>query len=196
MPALLTARGRAAWRLPAAAIALPVLLMTACNGSGASQSATASQTASASAAVSESMAASESASASASESEAAGGGVEITVAETAAGTTLVGPDGMTLYIFTNDTDGVSNCSGDCATNWPPLVVTDDDELAAGDGVTGELDTIERDDGSLQVTYDGAPLYYFAGDSAAGDSNGEGVGGVWFIASPDGAAAAASNAYDY
>jgi predicted lipoprotein with Yx(FWY)xxD motif len=121
---------------------------------------------------------------------------EITVAETAAGTTLVGPDGMTLYIFTNDTDGVSNCSGDCATNWPPLVVTDDDELAAGDGVTGELDTIERDDGSLQVTYDGAPLYYFAGDSAAGDSNGEGVGGVWFIASPDGAAAAATNAYDY
>jgi predicted lipoprotein with Yx(FWY)xxD motif len=103
---------------------------------------------------------------------------------------------MTLYIFTNDTEGVSNCSGDCATNWPPLVVTDDDEIAAGDGVTGELDTIERDDGSLQVTYDGAPLYYFAGDSAAGDSNGEGVGGVWFIASPDGAAAAATNAYDY
>jgi predicted lipoprotein with Yx(FWY)xxD motif len=192
MPAPLTARGRAAWRLPAAAIALPVLLMTACNGSGASQSASVAETPTATAAASESMAASESASA----SESAAAMTEITVAETAAGTTLVGPDGMTLYIFTNDTEGVSNCSGDCATNWPPLVVADDDELAAGDGVTGELDTIERDDGSLQVTYDGAPLYYFAGDSAAGDSNGEGVGGVWFIASPDGAAAAATNAYDY
>jgi predicted lipoprotein with Yx(FWY)xxD motif len=185
MPAPLTARGRAAWRLPAVAIALPALIIAACTGPGASQSA--SESASASASVSESAAVSESASAS--ESAAAMTEVEITVAETAAGTTLVGPDGLTLYIFTNDTEGVSNCSGDCAGNWPPLVVADDEELVAGDGVTGELDTIERDDGSMQVTYDGLPLYYFAGDAAAGDSNGEGVGGVWFIASPDGAAAA-------
>jgi predicted lipoprotein with Yx(FWY)xxD motif len=50
-------------------------------------------------------------------------------------------------------------------------------------VTGEIGTITRDDGSTQVTYNGAPLYYFAGDEAAGDSNGDGLNGVWHIAAP-------------
>ncbi len=113
----------------------------------------------------------------------------IAVAETDAGPSLVGPDGMTLYIFTQDTDGTSTCTGDCAAAWPPLTVEAGAEIEGGDGVTGELAIIERDDGTSQVTYDGMPLYFYADDAEPGDATGEGVGGVWFIASPDGQAGA-------
>jgi predicted lipoprotein with Yx(FWY)xxD motif len=109
----------------------------------------------------------------------------IVVAETDAGPSLVGPDGMTLYIFTQDTDGTSTCTGDCAAAWPPLTVEAGAEIEGGDGVTGELAIIERDDGASQVTYDGMPLYFYAEDSEPGDATGEGVGDVWFIASPEG-----------
>ena len=113
--------------------------------------------------------------------------VTVVTAETDAGTSLVGADGMTLYIFTNDTDGTSTCYEDCAAAWPPFEVDARATLTAGDGVTGELATTERDDGTTQVTYEGMPLYYFASDSEAGDATGEGVQDVWFIASPEGAA---------
>lgn len=107
--------------------------------------------------------------------------------ETDAGTALVGPDEMTLYIFTQDTDGTSTCAGECAANWPPLTVPEGGSVEAGEGVTGELGTTERDDGSAQVTYEGMPLYYFAADEEPADATGEGVGGVWFIATPEGGA---------
>lgn len=93
---------------------------------------------------------------------------------------LVGPDEMTLYIFENDEQGVSNCTGDCAAAWPPLTVEAGEEPTAGDGVDGELATIERDDGSMQVTLDGMPLYYWASDEAPGDATGQGVNDVWFV----------------
>jgi len=124
--------------------------------------------------------------ASATESADAGAGaVVVASAETDAGTSLVGPDGLTLYIFTSDTDGTSTCYEDCAAAWPPFGVDAGATLEAGDGVTGELGTTERDDGTTQVTYDGMPLYYYATDTGAGEAAGEGVGGVWFIAAPDG-----------
>jgi predicted lipoprotein with Yx(FWY)xxD motif len=97
---------------------------------------------------------------------------------------LVDAEGRTLYIFLNDSPGASTCSGDCATNWPPATIGDD-QTPAGSGLTGELGTLERDDGSLQLTLDGWPLYRFAGAADAGDTAGEGVGGVWFVARPDG-----------
>ena len=75
---------------------------------------------------------------------------------------------MSLYVFTPDEGDTSACNGDCATNWPPLTVDDVADVTAGDGVTGELGTITRDDGTTQVTLGGAPLYYFIGDEAAGD----------------------------
>ena len=136
--------------------------------------------------------ASASASASADES-----GVTLTVetGETDAGTSLVGDDGMTLYIFTNDTDGTSTCYEDCAALWPPFEVEAGATLEGGDGVSGELGTTERDDGTTQVTYEGMPLYYYASDSAAGDSTGEGVGDVWFIAAPEGAGSAEPSGSD-
>jgi predicted lipoprotein with Yx(FWY)xxD motif len=58
-------------------------------------------------------------------------------------------------------------------------------FVAGDGVTGVIGLATQADGSQQVTYDGRPLYYFKGDAAAGDVNGQGVGGVWFAATVDG-----------
>ena len=96
---------------------------------------------------------------------------------------LVGPDGMTLYTFANDEEGVSNCADECADNWPPLTVRELDRLVAGEGIMGELGTITRADEDIQVTYNGMPLYYWANDAAPGDTTGHGVGDVWFVAAP-------------
>jgi predicted lipoprotein with Yx(FWY)xxD motif len=96
------------------------------------------------------------------------------------GAYLTGAGGMTLYVLTKDTADTSTCTGSCATNWPPLTV------ASGAAVTGpagalEFATIARADGTVQVTYNHMPLYYFAGDSKAGDITGQGKSGVWFVA---------------
>ena len=111
--------------------------------------------------------------------------VSVEVAETDAGPSLVGPDGRTLYIFTQDTDGASTCYDDCAAAWPPLEVPDGASVSPGGGVTGELGITERDDGTSQATYEGMPLYFFASDAQPGDATGHGVNDVWFIASPEG-----------
>jgi predicted lipoprotein with Yx(FWY)xxD motif len=93
----------------------------------------------------------------------------------AIGTVLVaGSNGMTVYNFTKDVkdSGTSACTGSCITNWPALTVAAGESPVAGSGVTGELGTITRsDDGTLQVTYNGLPLYFFANDQAPGDANG-------------------------
>ena len=104
----------------------------------------------------------------------------------ALGQFLVGADGMTLYLFTNDSEGTSNCYDGCAASWPPLLT--DGEPEAGDGVDAALlGTTERADGTTQVTYNGLPLYFFASDQSAGDTSGQGVGGVWYVVSPGGEA---------
>jgi predicted lipoprotein with Yx(FWY)xxD motif len=98
------------------------------------------------------------------------------------GAFLTGKDGMTLYILKSDTADKSTCSGSCATNWPPLVVASGTMTIAGPAdATMAFATITRADGTLQVTYNHMPLYYFAGDSAAGDTKGEGKNNVWFVA---------------
>jgi predicted lipoprotein with Yx(FWY)xxD motif len=116
----------------------------------------------------------------------------INVTDTDAGRALTGDGGMTLYILNNDTDGTSTCTGGCATTWRPLL-GEGSQVTAGSGVAGSFGTTTRDDGTRQVTHDGQPLYYYAGDSAAGDSTGEGVGGVWHIAPPGEGAAASQPA---
>ena len=91
-----------------------------------------------------------------------------------AGTVLVdGDDGMTVYIFTQDVkdSGKSSCTVGCIDTWPPLTVAAGATPTGGTGVTGKLGTITRDDGTLQVTYNGLPLYYFKNDKAPGDANG-------------------------
>ncbi|HVC69417.1 MAG TPA: hypothetical protein VNC61_04035 [Acidimicrobiales bacterium] len=102
-------------------------------------------------------------------------------------TILVDPSGMTLYTLSADTGGRSRCSGTCATAWPPLTVasgvTPEGGTGTGAGAGGKLATTARSDGSLQVTYDGRPLYTFAGDGTAGATNGNGIrsfGGTWAV----------------
>ena len=101
--------------------------------------------------------------------------------------TLTNASGMTLYVFKNDTSGSSTCTGDCAGTWPPFL-GDGSQVNAGDGVSGTFGTTTRDDGSSQITHGGQPLYYYSGDQAAGDSKGDGIGGVWSIAPVDAASA--------
>jgi predicted lipoprotein with Yx(FWY)xxD motif len=103
------------------------------------------------------------------------------------GSYVTGANGLALYVFTNDTGTTSACTGACAENWPPLTVAAAGDVTAGAGVTGALGTITRDDGKLQVTLAGHPLYYFKNDAAAGDVNGQGINDVWFLAGADGAA---------
>lgn len=85
--------------------------------------------------------------------------------------------GFSLYTFDNDlaAPGTSTCNGGCATTWPPLLVTD-----GGASGVADLASIVRGDGSSQVTHNGRPLYFYAGDSIAGDTNGQALGGVWFV----------------
>lgn len=122
-------------------------------------------------------------SAAASEAPAPGTVVQLNVATGALGDYLTGVEGLTLYTFKPDSANTSTCDEGCATAWPPLTVAADATLKGGDGVDGELTTFTRADGSLQVAYDGAPLYYFANDTSAGDTNGQGLGDNWFVAKP-------------
>jgi predicted lipoprotein with Yx(FWY)xxD motif len=115
---------------------------------------------------------------------AAGASVEVTVATDAKlGMYLAGKDGKTLYVFKNDTANTSNCSGQCASNWPPLTLAGGAQVKGAAGVTGPLSTFARADGTMQVAYNAAPLYYYAPDQKAGDVKGEGVAGVWSVAKP-------------
>lgn len=98
-------------------------------------------------------------------------------------TLLTGNNGMTLYTFANDEAGVSNCVEGCAVNWPPLTVAADEEILVQGEITGEFATIERADGSLHVTYNDAPLYYWINDVVSGDTTGHLFRDVWFVAQP-------------
>jgi predicted lipoprotein with Yx(FWY)xxD motif len=114
---------------------------------------------------------------------AATGAVVVSTASTTAGTVLVGPDGKTLYTHAGDSATSSTCTGGCLAAWPALVVPSGGTVSAGSGVTGTLATFTRsDDSTSQVTYNGKPLYYFAGDSAAGDTNGKAIPS-WSLAHP-------------
>ena len=111
----------------------------------------------------------------------------IALATNALGEIIVDDEGMTLYGFTPDTAGEPTCYDDCATAWPPLVVTDAAAISAGAGLDAtKLTTVDRTDGTKQVKYGDWPLYYFANDSAAGDVNGQGVGEKWYVVDAAGA----------
>jgi len=117
---------------------------------------------------------------------AEGGALSLMTADSTLGQIVVDGDGMTVYMFDSDTqgDGKSTCEGQCAQNWP-AVTTEGDATPQLDGVTGEVGTITGVDGETQVTLNGWPLYYFAGDTAAGDVKGQGVNDVWWVLSPAG-----------
>jgi predicted lipoprotein with Yx(FWY)xxD motif len=138
----------------------------------------------------------------------ADGGALVTVADSSqVGEHVIDADGRSLYVFLNDSPGESACDGGCLEAWPPASVADGAPLTAGEGITAELGTLERADGTLQLTLDGWPLYRYAADADPGEVAGEGVGGVWFVARPDGsvpspgpespeASASGDDPYDY
>jgi predicted lipoprotein with Yx(FWY)xxD motif len=107
----------------------------------------------------------------------------IQVAQTPLGEALANADGFTLYGFTNDTAGVPTCEGPCAETWPPLLV-DGPELPA-DLDPNVFRVVPRPDGSFQLAAGAWPLYAFSGDGAPGETNGQGSGGVWYVATPAG-----------
>ena len=97
------------------------------------------------------------------------------------GSFLTNITGMTLYTFKKDTPGKSACEGECVAKWPIYYV---EKVAAKDGLKdADFGTITRADGKKQTTYKEMPLYFFAGDKAAGDTNGQGVNDVWYVANP-------------
>ncbi|MFZ3495919.1 hypothetical protein ACODT5_22330 [Streptomyces sp. 5.8] len=106
----------------------------------------------------------------------------VSVANSKFGGILVGADGRTLYLFEADASATSTCNGACAAAWPPLTATGAPQ--AGQGATaGLLSTSKRADDTMQVTYKGHPLYYYAGDAKAGDTSGEELsqfGAKWYV----------------
>lgn len=100
------------------------------------------------------------------------------VVQTSAGSMLTDQAGMTLYTYTRDMPGASNCNGPCADAWPPLTA------GASDKSAGDWSVVHRDDGKLQWAYKGQPLYRYAQDKSPGDATGDGaVGGKWHVAKP-------------
>ncbi len=92
------------------------------------------------------------------------------------GSFLTDIKGMTLYTYAKDKTGVSNCTGQCLVAWPAFTAP-----TASGNLPESVTVITRSDKSLQYAWKGMPLYYYSGDKAAGDTNGEGIGGVWSVA---------------
>jgi predicted lipoprotein with Yx(FWY)xxD motif len=100
-----------------------------------------------------------------------------------AGIWLTDSAGRTLYLYTHDKGTTSECYSACAKAWPPLLTTGPVTISGQYTVQSDLGTTTRTDGTKQVTYGGHPLYYFEGDTAPGQTKGQGVGGVWFLIGP-------------
>ena len=120
-------------------------------------------------------------------------GTVITTQAGPAGAFLTAGSGRAVYLWAKDGMNMSACSGACAAAWPPVPATGK-LTAAGGAKASDLGTITRSDGTKQVTYDGHPLYYFVGDSAAGQANGQGsdnFGAKWWLVASSGAKITAS-----
>jgi predicted lipoprotein with Yx(FWY)xxD motif len=158
-----------------AGLAALALTVSACGSSGSSSSGTAANTPAAGGN---------------SSSAAPASGSTVTVKTIGSQQVVVDSNGMTLYWFAIDTPTKSNCSGQCATFWPPVK----GPLTAGSGVTGTLSTITRSDGTTQATYDGHPLYTYVGDKSPGQATGNGKnlsGGLWWEMTVSGSTPAAN-----
>jgi predicted lipoprotein with Yx(FWY)xxD motif len=169
--------------LGAAGLAAVALALSACASSGSSSSSAASTPSAGASNPASSAPATFAPASSAPASSASVGKLGMT---TINGTAVVtNSKGMTLYWFVPDTSTSSKCTGSCATYWPPLV----GPVSAGTGVIGTLGVITRPGGTMQATYDGHPLYTYAGDSAPGQAKGNGInasGGVWWEMTVSGA----------
>ncbi|HEX3454727.1 MAG TPA: hypothetical protein VHS03_08885 [Gaiellaceae bacterium] len=115
---------------------------------------------------------------------------QVKTRKTGVGTVIVdGKASHTLYLFEKDKNGKSSCSGACASNWPPYLTKGKPKAGAG-AKQSLLGTFKRSNGTLQVTYNKHPLYWFKFDKAAGSTKGQDVeafGGSWYVVSAKGAA---------
>lgn len=117
-----------------------------------------------------------------SESASAAAGTEIKLADSSLGQIIVDGAGKTLYMFTPDEAGTPTCYDQCAAAWPALT----GEATAGTGLdASKITLVDRTDGTKQVKYGNWPLYYFANDAAAGDTNGQGLNDKWYVVGADG-----------
>jgi predicted lipoprotein with Yx(FWY)xxD motif len=183
---MLTSRPVRAGLIPLAAMAF---LATACGSSSSSGAAGAAPSSSAAAAASSAAPASAATGGSASAGTAAA--VTVSTKTGSLGTYLVDGSGRTLYLWVADKGSTSSCDASCIQYWPPLTGT---PKAGGSLQQSALSTSARSDGSKQVTYDGHPLYYFAGDKAPGDTAGQGnngSGALWWVVGVDGKAITAA-----
>jgi predicted lipoprotein with Yx(FWY)xxD motif len=116
-----------------------------------------------------------------------GSAATLGIGSTGLGKVLVNSQARTLYLFKGDSGSMSNCTGACATEWPPLRAAGKPTI--GNGVQSSLlATSRRSDGAQQITYQGHPLYTFGGDTKPGDTNGQGLndfGAGWYALSPSG-----------
>jgi predicted lipoprotein with Yx(FWY)xxD motif len=112
--------------------------------------------------------------------------VALKTGDSIVGSIVVDAQGRTVYSFGKDTagSGTSACSGECLANWP-AATADSASPQVSDKVTGQVGTITRDDGSVQLTLNGLPLYLYTGDKATGDINGQAFQGVWWVVAADG-----------
>jgi predicted lipoprotein with Yx(FWY)xxD motif len=127
-----------------------------------------------------------------SSSGASASSVVIGTRSTSIGTVLVNAQGHTLYWFAKDTPTASNCTGTCASYWPPVLGTP--KAASGASLPKAFGTIKRAGGQTQATYDGHPLYTYASDTSAGMTSGNGLnlsGGLWWAMTPSGSKPAAA-----
>jgi predicted lipoprotein with Yx(FWY)xxD motif len=100
------------------------------------------------------------------------------VKDTMLGLILASPHGLTVYYYSKDMKGVSNCTGSCIEAWPPVIAPV--RMPAGYTLAGKIGFIVRANGQHQVTVNGMPIYRYVGDKAPGQTNGQGVGGVWWV----------------
>ncbi|MGH7686351.1 MAG: COG4315 family predicted lipoprotein [Candidatus Dormibacteria bacterium] len=105
----------------------------------------------------------------------------VSVGNTSLGSVLTTPQGLTVYYFTPEKGSVVACTGGCAATWPPLKATG--ALTNPSGATGTLATVALGDGTSQVTYNGWPLHTYSADTAPGQTNGQGIGGKWYVVTP-------------
>jgi len=169
--------------LPLAALALATAGCSSSSSSGTSGAASTAVTSSSAIATASATAGSTASGATASASTASGATLMLKTDQGSAGIWLTDPAGRTLYSYTKDKGTTSECYGACAQAWPPLLTTGPVTITGKYTVASDLGTITRTDGTKQVTYGGHPLYYYAGDTAPGQTKGQGVGGVWFLIGP-------------
>ena len=154
-----------------AALIATVAIVAACSSGGGASSAPSAAAPSASASE-----------APASASASAAAGAEIKLADSSLGQIIVDSAGKTLYMFTPDEAGTPTCYDQCAAAWPALT----GEATAGTGLdASKITLVDRTDGTKQVKYGNWPLYYFANDAAAGDTNGQGLNDKWYVVGADG-----------